>query len=96
MTTRHVELAEMKLLVESGAVLSATLEAVGRGLALRVTTRSGSAVLNAKSGHLRVFLRPQSAFNAVRHIGLSEAKIKLAAWKPEQAELKAKSQELER
>lgn len=87
MDVKHIELAEMKLLVDSGAVLSATLEAVGRGLALRLTMRGGSAVLKARSGGLRVFKRPQSAFNALTHLGLSEAKLKLSAWKPEQSEM---------
>lgn len=92
MNVRRVEIAEMRLLAESGAVLSATLEAVGKGLALRVTMREGSAVLKSRSGSVRIFKEPQSAFNTLVNIGISEAKLKLAAWKPEQAEMKAKPQ----
>jgi hypothetical protein len=85
METRAIGFAELKLLVQTGAVLSATLEAVGRGVAISAATRSGHVALRSKAGHLRVFADPRAAFNILRSVGIVDAKLKLAAWAPEQA-----------
>lgn len=87
MDTKMVDLAELRLLAESGAVISATLEAVGRGLAIRAATRSGPVVLNCKRGHLRVFIDPKTAFSTLRSIGIVDARLKLSGWDPSQSSM---------
>jgi hypothetical protein len=82
-----VDLAELRLLAESGAVISATLEAVGLGVAIRAATRSGQVVLNCNRGHLRVFVDPRTAFSTLRSMGIVDARLKLTAWSPSQANM---------
>ena len=82
-STEYVQLAELKRLVESGAVREATLVGLGSGLALSVSTMNGGKMtLREKRGALRVFASPLTAMKTLRSLGIATARLDIARWEP--------------
>ena len=83
-----ITFAELRALVEAGAVVEVTLEAAGQRFLLKVTTRHAEAVLVATNNRdkPRAFSDPRRAMSILRGIGVRRVVLDCVRWTPEQAE----------
>lgn len=83
------DLEQFRALVNSGGVLSVTLEGVGKDFAVRIETRRGDGTLvlsNAKHKP-RTFADPRRALLLLRDLGIREARLDTKNWTPQQTSL---------
>lgn len=87
-----LDLEQFRALVNSGGVLSVTLEGTGNQFAVTIETRRGNGTLVvANARHKpRTFADPRRALVLLRDLGIREALIKTTGWTPEQKGLNAK------
>lgn len=84
----NLNLEQFRSLVESGGVLSVTLEGVGKDFCVKIETRRGEAVLIATNTKKpRTYADPRTALLMLRELGVRVAKIDAQSWNPQQAGL---------
>lgn len=82
----NLTLEQLKAMVEGGAILSVTLEAVGADFALKAETRRGEAVLvlTNQPTKPRTFADPRKALALLRELGIRKVSVDVSRWQPEQ------------
>lgn len=82
----NLNLEQFRTLVESGGVLSVTLQGVGKDFGVKIETRRGDAVLiGTNTKKQRTFADPRKALLMLRELGVRTAKIDAESWNPEQS-----------
>lgn len=85
----NLTLDQLRVMVEGGAVLGVTLEAIGADFALKAETRKGEAVLvlTNQPTKARTFADPRKALVLLRELGVRRVTIDTSRWQPEQKKL---------
>ena len=83
---QQMTLEQLRATHSAGGIVSATLKAVGPAFELRVETRNGWATLvkTRDRHHVRRFLDPRKALLLLRDMGITQARVDGADWRPEE------------
>jgi len=75
----------LKVLIEAGAIKSASVIADGSTVYLNFTTRNGdTSPATTLKGKIKTWSTLDAACKWLRGVGIGEAKLKMASWSPNQ------------
>lgn len=85
--SKNFNLEQLKAATQAGGVVGITLRGDGAAFVVNVQTQRGQAVMVTSRQQPRRFADPRKALQVLRGIGLTDCRIDIAQWRPEDSAL---------
>lgn len=90
-TLLQLTVDQLRVTAEAGGIVTAIIKAEGPGFYLNLETRKGDAILVTFKRQPRVFADPRKILMLLRDVGIRQARIDTANWRPEEQDLLKRS-----